>query len=127
MSVKDSFLSKIYFAQQTTNMAEDETLQQLIQELTESGKTSLRIKREICLYICVRMLAEKANFDDQKSARTAFMLHYGELLIDYYRQEKYPNSTSFDKGKRDYCITLISKEIWSTIWAIHSSQQVSEI
>lgn len=106
----------------------DQKLHEILDRLAAARKSSKEIKKELCLYICVKMLSH-ANFDTEDSAKQAFLLHYGEALLDHYRKEKYPNldSASLDKSRKGYLMGRIKEQIWNTIWKIHQKQEVCNI
>ncbi len=103
----------------------DQKLIDILERLLAARKSSKDIKKELCLFICVKLL-QTANFETEDSARSAFLLHYGEILLDYYRKEKYPNidMTNLDKNRRGYLMRKIKIQIWNTIWKINKKNEV---
>lgn len=104
----------------------DDQLKNILERYVATKKQAEEVRKELCLYICFRMLTEEANFETEDSAHSAFALHYHNLLITYYQKIIYPQETdNLSKNKRGYLLKIIKERIWSTIWTIHTSPEVS--
>ena len=104
---------------------EDTKLKEILERFVKGKKDSEEIRKEVCLHICFRMLTEEGNFESEDSAHNAFSLHYHGILIQYFQKIIYPDETGpISRNQRGYLLRKIKKNIWATIWMIHTSPQV---
>ncbi len=104
---------------------QDAKLKEILERFVKSKKSSDEVTKELCLYICFRLLTDEGNFETEDSAHTAFILHYHDILVKYYQRIIYPGEETLTRHQRGYILKKIKDNIWNTVWIIHSSPEVS--
>ncbi len=73
---------------------QDQKLVEILERFITNKSQTEETRKELCIYICLRMLTEEANFETEESAQAAFAIHYNELLIPIYQRIIYPDADS---------------------------------
>lgn len=106
-------------------VSQDTKLKEILERFVKGKKENEEMRKQVCLHICLRMLTEEGNFASEDSAHAAFSLHYHNILIEYFQKIIYPDETGpITRNQRGYLLRKIRKNIWATIWTIHTSPQV---